>query len=136
MRSSLCPGGSFWLRATSLIASHQRACGGRDWQAGGRFHPGPSRLQLRLLHPSKMVTTLVAVFAVSCGLARAPCLGPEPCWYRIQPAPWWEKLLMSAQLCCDLPAPRSCPLSPGSLRGALVLPNRIFVFPRFCVCSW
>ena len=55
---------------------------------------------------------------LSCGLAWALCLGPEPCWYWDQPAPWWEKLPMSAQLCCDLPAPRSCPLSPGSLRGA------------------
>lgn len=114
-----------------LVVSPQQASRGRDWHAVGPVSslrppgvlaPRASSFCCSVLlrqSPSRWVS-----LPLSCGLAQALCLGPEPCWYQNQPAPWWELLPVSAQLCCDLPAPRSCPLSPGSLRGAPVLPSR------------
>lgn len=110
---SLCPGVSFWLRAIcphSLIPAdlwRKRLAG-----CGGPFHPCPLTGVLAP-HVSSFCCSILlrrsppwwVSLPLSCGLARALCLGPEPCWYWNQPAPWWEKLPMSAQLYCDLPAP-------------------------------
>lgn len=85
----------------------------------------------------------VGVFASSCGLAQALCLGLGNCWYQNQPATRRSCLCQLSSAVISLPHDLS-PLSPGSLRGRsssaskqdriLFSPDFVFALVRTLVC--